>query len=132
MEDILKRVYKVTEVHDDNVWEELQKRDLVVVKLIAIERFSKKKLNFIPYEGLIWYVGYVNVELIKYKNWNFFVILPPVNDMLRKKFGLGGKFVMYIQERDPTERMHVSKQVFITIDEKDVYNLVRARANVVS
>jgi len=131
MEDIFKRVYKVTEVHDNNVWEELQKRDLVVVKLIAIERFSKKKLNFIPYGHLTSYVGYVNVELIKYKNWNFFAILPPVNNMLRKKFGLG-KFAMYIQERDPTERMHVSKEVFITIDEKDVYNFVRARANVVS
>jgi len=131
MEDIFKHVYKVTEAHENNVWEELQKRDLVVVKLIAIERFSKKKLNFIPYEHLIWYVGYVNVELIKYKNWNFFAILPPVSDMLRKKFGLG-KFAMYIQGRDPTERMHISKQMFITIDEKDVYDLVRARANVIS
>jgi len=46
MEDILKRVYKVTEVRD-NVWEELQKRDLVVVKLMGIEKFSKKKLDFI-------------------------------------------------------------------------------------
>ena len=46
MEDILKHVYKVTEVRD-NVWEELQKRDLVVVKLMAIEKFSKKKLDFI-------------------------------------------------------------------------------------
>jgi len=130
MEDIFKRVYKVIEVHD-NVWEELQKRNLVIVKLMAIERFSKKKLDFIPYGHLLCYVGYVNVELMKYKNWNFFAILSPVSDMLRKKFDLG-KFAMYIQERDPTERMHVSKEVLITIDEKDVYNLVRARANVVS
>jgi hypothetical protein len=132
MEDILKRVYKITEVDDNNVWEELQKRDLVIVKLIVLERFSKKKLNFVPYENFICYIGFVNVELIKYRNWNFFAILPPVNDMLRKKFGLGGKFAMYIQERDPAERWHVSKQVFITIDEKEVYNFVRVRANAVS
>jgi len=117
MEDILKRVYKVTEVRD-NVWEELQKRDLVVVKLMAIERFSKKKLDFIPYGHLLCYVGYANVELIKYKNWNFFAILPPASDMLRKKFDLG-KFAMYIQERDSRDRMHVSKEVFITIGRND-------------
>jgi hypothetical protein len=130
VENITKHVYKVTEVNDNNVWEELQKRDLVVVKLITVEKYSKKKLNYIPYGHMLCYVGYMNVELIKYKDWNFFAVLPPVNDMLRKRFGLG-KFAMYIQERDPTDRMHVSNEVFITVDEKAVYNFVRARANVV-
>jgi hypothetical protein len=60
------------------------KARLVVVKLITIEKFSKKKLNYIPYAHLLCCVGYVNVELIKHKNWNFFAILPPVNEMLRK------------------------------------------------
>jgi hypothetical protein len=129
-EEILKGVYKVTEVNDNNVWEELQKRDLVVVKLITIEKYSGKKLNYIPYAGMLCYVGYVNVELIKYKDWNFFAVLPPVNDMLRKRFGVG-KFAVYVEERDPTDHMNVSNKAFITVDEKAVYKFVRARANVV-
>ncbi|WP_016730899.1 hypothetical protein [Saccharolobus islandicus] len=126
MEDILKRVYKIIEVRD-NVWEELQKRDLVIVKLIAIERFSKRRLNFIPYESFLYYVGLVNVELIKYNNWNFFAILPPVNNILKEKFKLG-KFAMYTEVRDPTDRMHIDRKVFVPVDEKDV---LRARGDVV-
>ncbi len=78
MEDILKRVYKVTEVRD-NVWEELQKRDLVVVKLMAIEKFSKKKLDLIPYGHLLCYIA-------NFPRSNFFLNMSLAGGRIAKKF----------------------------------------------
>jgi hypothetical protein len=123
MEDIFKYVYKVTEVNDKNVWEELQKRDFVVLKLMTMH--GNKKLKNIPYNIFFSFVGRVNVEIIKYYNWYFFSVLPPVSQILKTK-NKEHKFAFFVEEEIYAD-VSPNRYYFIPVEEKDAYNFVRSR-----
>jgi len=82
------------------LWNELLKNDLVIIKLALLSDYNKipprllKVLSNPPFEQFISRIGVLNIEEIRYKNWRFFSILPPLSEELKKTYNIE-KFAIY-------------------------------------
>jgi hypothetical protein len=82
------------------LWNELLKKDLVILKLALLSDYNRiphrlsKVLHDIPFTQFISRIGVLNIEEIRYKNWRFFSILPPLSEELKKTYNIE-KFAIY-------------------------------------
>ncbi|BDC17431.1 hypothetical protein HS5_03210 [Acidianus sp. HS-5] len=95
------RPFRILDFRDKTVlWNELLKRDLIILKLILLSDYNRispkllKVLHNPPFTQFILRVGALNLEEIRYKNWRFFSILSPLSEELRKKYNVE-KFGIY-------------------------------------
>jgi hypothetical protein len=107
------------------LWDELQKKDLVVLKLIAVAMgWPPKTLRYIPFTEFFWYVGKENVEEIRVKNWRLFSVLPPKSEELKKKHNVK-KFAVFYVVKDITPDPLPEKYYLVPVDEAKAYKFIR-------
>lgn len=106
------------------LWDELQKKDLVVLKLIAVTRgYPSKTLRYVPFTEFFRYVGKENVEEIEVKNWRFFSILPPKSEELKKRHNIE-KFAVFYVVKDITPDPLPQKYYLVPVNETQAYKFI--------
>jgi hypothetical protein len=105
------------------LWDELQKKDLVVLKLIAVTKgWPPKTLRYVPFTEFFWYVG-GSVEEIRVKNWRLFSVLPPKSEELKKKHNVK-KFAVFYVVKDPTPDPLPNEYYLVPVDEAIAYKFI--------
>jgi hypothetical protein len=106
------------------LWDDLKKKDLVVLKLIAVTTgWPPKTLKYIPFNEFFMYVGKENVEEIRVKNWSLFNVLPPKSEELKKKHNVK-KFAVFYVVKDITPDPLPKKYYLVQVNEEQAYKFI--------